>query len=146
MYLWDEFLPQAFITLNLLRTSRTCPKVSAYAHIHGTFDFDRTPLAPPGVRALIYNNPDHRVSYGVHGDEAFYLGLSLEHYPCYRFFVPSTGGTRVCATAQFFPIDVAGPTLSATTKVLVAANNLVNALKQPSPLFTTAAPADRTHR
>ena len=142
MYLWDELLPQAFITLNLLQTSRTCPKISAYAHLHGTFDFDRTPLAPPCVIALIYNDPDHRISYGVHGDKAFYLGPSLEHYRCYRFFVPSTGGTRVCATAQLFPIDVAGPTLLATTKVLVAANDLVNALKQPSPLFATATRPD----
>ena len=79
MYLWDKLPPQAFITLNLLKTSRTCPKISAYAHLHGTYNFDRTPLAPPGVRELIYNDPDHRASYRVHDDEAYYLGLTLEH-------------------------------------------------------------------
>ena len=52
MYLWDELIPQAFITLNLLRTSSMCPKISAYAHPHGTYNFDTTPLAPPGFRAL----------------------------------------------------------------------------------------------
>ena len=82
IYLWDELLPQAFITLNLLRTSRICPKISVYAHLHGTFDFDRTLLAPPGVRALVYNDPDHHVSYGVYGGEEFYLGPSFEHYRC----------------------------------------------------------------
>ena len=59
-----------------------------------------------------------------------------------QVFVPSTGGTRVCATEQFFPVDVACPTLSETTKVIVAANDLVNALKEPSPLFATATRAD----
>ena len=71
MYLWDELLPQAFITLNLVRTPRTCPKISAYAHLHGTYNFDTTPLAPPGVRALLQNDPDHRGSYGFHGYEAY---------------------------------------------------------------------------
>ena len=35
MYLWYELPPKASITLNLLQTSRTCPKISAYAHLHG---------------------------------------------------------------------------------------------------------------
>ena len=59
-----------------------------------------------------------------------------------QVFVPSTGGTRVCATTQFFPLDGAGPTLLTTTKVLVAANDLVNALKHPSPFFATTTRAD----
>ena len=71
MYIWDELLPQAFITLNLLQTSRTCTKIFAYAHLHGTYNFDTTPLAPPGVIALLYNDPDHCVSFRVHGDESY---------------------------------------------------------------------------
>ena len=86
MYLWYELLPQAFVALNLLLTSRTCPKIYAYAHLHGTYNFDTTPLAPLVVRALLYNDPNHCVSYGVHGDEAYYLGPTLEHYRCYKFF------------------------------------------------------------
>ena len=57
MYIWDELLPQTFITFNLLRTSRTCPKISAYTYLHGTYNFDTTPLAPPDVRALPYYDP-----------------------------------------------------------------------------------------
>ena len=59
-----------------------------------------------------------------------------------KFFVQSKGGTRICATAHFFPTDVAAPTLSPTTKILVADNELVNAIKQTSPLFTTSASSD----
>ena len=86
MYLWDELLSQSFITLNLLQTSRTCPKIFSYAHLHNTYNFDTIPLAPPDVRELLYKDPNHRVSYGVHGDEAFYLGPALEHYCCYKLF------------------------------------------------------------
>ena len=109
MYLWDELLSQAFITLNLLQTSRTCPKISAYIYLHGTYNFDTTPLAPPGVRVLLYNDPNHRVSYRVHGDEAYYLGPALERYRCYNCFVPSSWGIRTCATAPFFLTDVVAP-------------------------------------
>jgi hypothetical protein len=34
MHLWDRLLPQAEITLNLLRTSRLHPQLSAAAHYH----------------------------------------------------------------------------------------------------------------
>jgi hypothetical protein len=48
--LWDKLLPQATLTLNLLRPSPINPKLSAYAQIHGAFNFDKTPLAPPGIK------------------------------------------------------------------------------------------------
>ena len=129
MYLWDELLPQAFIALNLLQTYRTCPKISDYAHLHGTYNFDTTPLAPPGVRALLYKDPNHCVSYGVHGDEAYYLGPALEYYRCYNCFVLSKGEIRTYSIAQLFPTDVAAPMLSPTTKLLVIANELLHSLK-----------------
>jgi hypothetical protein len=46
---WDLLMPQADITLNLLRSSRRQPKLSAYACLFGNFDFNKTPLAPPGA-------------------------------------------------------------------------------------------------
>ena len=82
MFLWDELLPQAELTLNLLRSSQVCPNISAYAHLNGIFNFNATPLAPPGVRAILFKDPKQRTSYGTHGTEAFYLGPALEHYRC----------------------------------------------------------------
>ena len=43
---WDRVIPQANITLNLLRASRSNPNLSAHTYIHGTFNFAATPLAP----------------------------------------------------------------------------------------------------
>jgi hypothetical protein len=40
LYLWDTLVPQANMTLNLLRTSRLNPHLSAYGQLHGTFDFN----------------------------------------------------------------------------------------------------------
>jgi hypothetical protein len=37
-HLWDTLLPQTEITLNLLRSSRLHPQLSAAAHYHGLID------------------------------------------------------------------------------------------------------------
>jgi hypothetical protein len=47
LHLWDRLLPQAEITLNLLRTSRLHPQLSAAAHFHGLVDYNKTTFAPP---------------------------------------------------------------------------------------------------
>ena len=59
---WDRLLPQANITLNLLRASRSNPKISAYTHIFGEFNFSATPLAPPGTKIVTHVKPANRVS------------------------------------------------------------------------------------
>jgi hypothetical protein len=46
MHLWDRILPQAVMILNMLRTSRINPKLSAATHIFGQYDFNRAPMAP----------------------------------------------------------------------------------------------------
>jgi hypothetical protein len=64
--LWDKLLPQATITLNLLRKSRINPRMSAYAQLNGHFDFNRTPLAPPGTRIIAHEKPDQWASWDPH--------------------------------------------------------------------------------
>ena len=49
LHLWDRLIPHATLTLNLLRPSRLNPRLSAEAKLNGAFDFNRTPLAPPGT-------------------------------------------------------------------------------------------------
>ncbi len=47
--LWDQLLEQAQDSLNMLRTSQTNPKLSAYQVLEGVHDFNHTPWAPPGT-------------------------------------------------------------------------------------------------
>ena len=54
---WDRLIQQATICLNFLRQSRTLPHLSAYTHIFGEFDYNRTPLYPPGTRIVIHYCP-----------------------------------------------------------------------------------------
>jgi hypothetical protein len=60
--LWYKLLPQATITLNLLRKSRINSRMPAYAQLNGHFDFNRTPLAPPEIRVIAHDKTDQRAS------------------------------------------------------------------------------------
>jgi hypothetical protein len=61
-YLWDLLLPQAELTLNLLRQATLNPRISAWEFFQGPFDFNKTPLGPVGCRVLIHAKPATRRS------------------------------------------------------------------------------------
>jgi hypothetical protein len=67
MHLWDRLLTQSVITLNMLRTSRINPKLSAATHIFGQYDFNRAPMAPPGTRIIAHETPNRRSTWSPHG-------------------------------------------------------------------------------
>jgi hypothetical protein len=75
MHVWDRFLPQAVITLNMLRTSRINPKLTAATHIYGQYDFNRAPTAPPGTRIIAHETPNRRRTWAPHGQDGWILYL-----------------------------------------------------------------------
>jgi hypothetical protein len=83
MSLWDKTISQAELTLNLLRGSRINPKLSAWEQIHGRYDFNRTPIAPPGIKVLAHMKAEQRLTWSPHAFPAWYIGPALEHYRCY---------------------------------------------------------------
>ena len=133
LHLWDQLIPQANITLNLLRRSRINPQLSAYAHLYGAFDFNKTPMAPPGTRVLVHEKPAVRQSWDPRAIDAWYLGPALKHYRCYRVWVWETQHERIADTLAWFPTRVKMPTLSSVDLVLAAAKDLITALQNPSP-------------
>ena len=76
---WDLLIPQANITLNLLRSARVQPQLSAYAMIHGNFDYNTTPLSPPGCKIAIHDRADERNSLAEHATRGYYIGPALQH-------------------------------------------------------------------
>jgi hypothetical protein len=103
LHLWYKLLPQATITLNILRQSRINPLMSAYAQLNGHFDFSRTPLATPGTRIIAHEKPDQRASWEPHGVNGYYLGPALYHYRCYQAHITKTKGTRIVDTVSYYP-------------------------------------------
>jgi hypothetical protein len=103
MHLWDRLLPQAVITLNMLRTSRINTKLLAATHIFGQYDFNRAPMAPPGTRIIAHKAPSRRRTWAPHGQEGWYIGPALEHYRCYMVSITKTRGDRIVETVEFSP-------------------------------------------
>jgi len=134
---WDLLMPQADITLNLLRASRRQPKLSAYACINGPFDFNRTPLAPPGTRVVAHITPAQRQNMAPHGVDGWYVGPSQEHYRCHKCYIPSTFGVRDCLTVDWFPQTIAFPKVTADEYLRQTATDMLTLLQNgnaPNPI------------
>jgi hypothetical protein len=141
---WDKTLPHALMAINLLRGSRINPKLSAYAQIHGAFDFNATPMAPPGIRVLIHEKPQRRKTWMPHAVDGWYLGPAMEHYRCHRVWCWTTKAERVCDTLSWFPTKVQIPTASSADTIQACLQQIVVCLQNPaagSPL----APLTNTH-
>jgi hypothetical protein len=133
MHLWDRLLPQAVITLNMLRTSRINPKLSATIHIYDQYDFNRAPMAPPGKRIIAHETPNRRRTWAPHGQDGWYIGPALEHYQCYTVYVTKTRGERVVETVDFPPEKLTLPFPSPQDLATKAAAELTHALLHPQP-------------
>ena len=119
------------ITLNLLRTSRGNPKLSAYAYIFGNYDFSATPMAPPGTKVVAHTSPDNRGSWELNGEVGWYVGPELEHYRCVEIYFPKTRKTRACDTVDFFPHDYPFPEVKTKDFLHQAAADIVEILTKP---------------
>jgi hypothetical protein len=91
------------MTLNLLRGSCLNPKLSAWAQVHGAFNFDRTPLAPPSIRILVHEKPSIRATWSTHAVNGWYIGPAEHHYRCYRVWVQDTRAECIANTLKWFP-------------------------------------------
>jgi hypothetical protein len=133
IHLWDRLLPQAVITLNMLRTSRINPKLSAATYIYGQYDFNRAPMAPPGTRIIAYETPNRRRTWAPHGQDGRYIGPALEHYRCYTVFFTKKRGERIVETVEFYPEKFTLPFPSAQDLSTQATAELTHAILHPQP-------------
>ena len=74
LHLWCRLSPQALMTLDLLQQSRLHPKLSVFAQMEGQHDNNANPVAPPGIKVLIYKKSTVRKTWEPHGVEGWYLG------------------------------------------------------------------------
>ena len=129
MHLWCRLLPQAEITCNLLRPANANPNVSAYQYVHGTFDYNRTPLHPQGCAVQAFNSLSTRKSWEEHSKDAWHIGTSMEHYRTYQEYIKATRSVQNCDTVFFKHHYITKPTVTKADVVTNAANNLIDAIK-----------------
>jgi hypothetical protein len=142
--LWDRLLPQAEITLNLLRTSRLHPQLSAAAHYHGLVDYNKTAFSPPGCKIIAHEKPGKRRTWAPHGQHGYSLGPAMHHYRCQNVYITTTASERIVDTLEFFPHNYQMPQLSSTDRLLMASKDMTDALQNPRPEVPFASVGDDT--
>ena len=128
--LWDELLEQAEITLNMLRQSRLNPQLSACTQLEKVFDFNRTPLAPPGTRVLVHEKPHNRGSWDPHGVDGWCIGPAMDSCRCYKTWIWKTKSKRITDTLEWFPHYVKMPSTSPLDLIVAAVADISNSIKK----------------
>ena len=93
LQLWSKFLEQMQDTLNLLQTSRQDPTKSAYEQVQGYFDYNKTPMAVLGTKAVAFIDPDKRGAWEAHGVDAYVTGRCPLHYRLIKFLIQNHAHT-----------------------------------------------------
>jgi hypothetical protein len=138
LHLWNRLLPQAEVTLNLLRMSIQHPQLSAAAHFQGLIDYNKTYFAPPGCKIIAHEKPAKQRTREPHGQHGYSLGPAMHNYRCKRVYISATASERTVDTLEFPPHNSPMPQLSSTERLIMSANDMTNALKNPHPEVTFA--------
>jgi hypothetical protein len=144
MHLWERLLLQAEITLNLLRTSRLHPQLSAAAHYHGLVDYNNTTFAPPGCKIIAHEKPGNRITWAPHEQHGYSLGPAMHHYRCQNIYISTTARERIVDTLELFPHNYQIPQLSSIDRLLMAAKDITDAFQNPHPEVPFASVGDDT--
>jgi hypothetical protein len=131
--LWERLLPQAELTLNLLRKSRQYPQLSAAPHFHGMIDYNKTDFAPPRCKIIAHEKPAKLRTWAPHGQHGYSLGPEMHHYRCQNVYISATASERIVDTLESFPHNLPMPQLSYTKILSMTASDMTNALKHPDP-------------
>jgi len=91
----------------------------------------------------VHETPQQRTTWAPHGIDAYYVGPSLEHYRCYKFFVPKINTTRDATSGDWFPTNIKYPQVTTETFLRQTAEDLLHLLTQrnnPSTTLTFGSP------
>ena len=127
--LWDKLLPQAEITINLLRQSNATPSISAYAHLNGPFDYNKMPLAPMGCNVQVHEKSDSRGTWAFHSVDGWYLQTSPEHYRTHKCHIKHTNSERFSDTVEFQHKRITNPSVTPADKVMNAISSCIHTVR-----------------
>ncbi len=102
---WPVLLPQAELTINLMRAYSDLHSISAYNGIYRQpYDFLSHPIAPCGTLIILHNT--RREAWDNFDLIGFYLGPSLAHYRSYHCLVFDTDSYRVSNNIILCPVPL----------------------------------------
>ena len=79
-------------------------------------------------KAIIHVKPNSSESWQFHGKEGWTIGTSMEHYRCYKCFIPETNRERDADTVDFIPNKIPFPKVSTDDYLRQIATDLLTIL------------------
>ena len=70
--------------------------------IWGTFDFNRTPMGPPGCKIIVHDNQVKHRSWEFNGLLGIYVGPFMNGCHTYKVYTPKERAERSADTVIFF--------------------------------------------
>ena len=113
----------------MLCTSRLHPHMSSFTHMNGPFNYNATPITPPGIKKCVYETPQQRKTWAQHGVDAWYIGSCPYHYRCHKTYNLATRGERISHTISFLPHDFAVPANNHQDGIARSIRDLTTALQ-----------------
>ncbi|KAL7524003.1 hypothetical protein ACHAXR_000396, partial [Thalassiosira sp. AJA248-18] len=110
----------------MLRTSRRNSKISAYEEMEGNFEYNKTPMAPFGTKAIAYLTLDERALWQMHGYDAYYVGPAKNHYRLLKFYDQTTCNYKITGTYELYPSHCKVPSISEGDRTIIAATDLLH--------------------
>ena len=110
------------------------------------YDYNATPMAPPGTKIAVHDKPTTRKSWAPHGTDGWYIDPSLHHYRCVKCFMPTTKSVRDADTVVFLPETIPFPETSADEHLKQAATDIIRILtkKKRKTHFPSLEMGDKT--
>ena len=105
----------------------------AYEALNGPFNHNKTPLAPLGSPAVLYDCPTNRNTFAPHCTDAIYVAPYIIHYRNRKYWVPSTQKLRISSSAKIYPEHCELPTISEADKTLIAASDILTEMQAAVP-------------
>ncbi len=141
LHLWCRLLPQAEHTLNMLRSARDAPNVSAYAYLWKQHDFNANPFAPLGCKVEAHIQPAVRETWAAHTASGCYIGNAWEHYRCHEIYITDTKHSRICETVFFTHKYLTMPSFTPADALIKAADYLIDTINGIIPKIKVTSDA-----
>jgi hypothetical protein len=137
--LFEDAIPQAEIAINLVRPWHPDPDRSknAWTGMHNKpYDHMTQPLSIYDMKVVVHNKPDARATWATHGTDGFYVGPAMQHYRCWRCYMPEMRAIRITDTIAWLPLGHTMPGHSHLKVFTAAVTDLATAVRH----MTSAEP------
>jgi hypothetical protein len=134
-YLWDPLLPQAELTLNLLRQATLNPRVSAWEFSKGSLTSTRHRLVQLVVASsFMQSRPLGGLGISVQSLVSTILALLyLDFYCCFKLVMANTKSQVISDTVKFHHVYLSVPVPSAEDKIIHSLQVIAGAIQGAPP-------------